>query len=207
MAKVNAEKHSKRESRGSAALTPALAPAAALSFLKDTRGMPAWTVADMQGILRITKADAEKTITLLAMQGYVAKDSKSDSWFTTAAGNSVAGSATPSFAPEVVEKALRALEEHVALHNRASKGGARVSKAIAYGDFLLKLSRVQAADVGIELSPLAAETPVNTARNEQRKIFQELRAKSRHFRLLAFLPWMKERSHLALVPKTPKAAR
>ena len=116
------------------------------------------------------------------------------------------GSATPSFTPEVVEKALRALEERIALHNRALEGAARVSKAVAYGDFLLKLSRVQAADVGIELSPPAAEAPVNAARNEQRKIFQELRAKSRHFRLLAFLPWMEERSHLALVPKTPKSS-
>lgn len=206
MAKANAEKRSKRESR-SAALTPALAPAAAMSFLKDTRGMPAWTASDVQGILRITKADAEKAIALLAMQGYVAKDSKSDSWFTTPTGHSVAGSATPSFKPEVVEKALQALEEHIALHNRVARGAVRVAKAVAYGDFLLKLSRVQAADVGIELSQLAAEAAVNTARDEQGEIFQELRAKSRHFRLLAFLPWMEKRSHLALVPKTPKTAR
>lgn len=52
-----------------------------------------------------------------------------------------------------MERALNELKERIAALNADESVSQRVSRAVAFGDFLLDRVRVQAADVGIELQP------------------------------------------------------
>ena len=63
---------------GRAEPTTSLPAAAVLSFLKETRGMPSWTLKDMSKSLRISAADAKRAAALLGAQGYIERTAAMD---------------------------------------------------------------------------------------------------------------------------------
>jgi DNA-binding transcriptional regulator YhcF (GntR family) len=88
-----------------------------LSFLKENRGAPSWSVQDLAKALRITAAVAKRAITLLEAQGYV-QPSRRGVWLTTASGDSVSGSKPPRFTPESAAAALSGLAERIRALNQ-----------------------------------------------------------------------------------------
>lgn len=81
-------------------------PAAeALSFLRDTRGLTAWSARDLTGTLKIGMADAKPVIAILELQGYV-KPSGVNEWMTTMAGEEVSGSKPTRFNRERIQRAI-----------------------------------------------------------------------------------------------------
>jgi DNA-binding transcriptional MocR family regulator len=142
---------------GTAAPKAALPPIpaeAALSFLKDAKGSVTWSTRDLADTLKISRRDAEQVIALLAAQGYVQRTSGADEWMTTPAGESVSGAKPPRFTRQSVEQAVESLKERIGQINNDSKATFRITGAVAFGDFLLSdRARVQAADVGIALTP------------------------------------------------------
>jgi Mn-dependent DtxR family transcriptional regulator len=87
-----------------------LPAAEVLSFLKETRGTPEWTVQDLARSLNVSVAMAEHVVPFLQAQGYI-EASKDGKWLTTMSGDTVSGSRPPRFSPEAVEAALSALAE------------------------------------------------------------------------------------------------
>jgi hypothetical protein len=59
----------------------------------------------------------------------------------------------PRFTPEAVSAALSGLADRVKAVNQDRGARFRVTKAVAFGDFLSGRARVQAPDVGVELTP------------------------------------------------------
>jgi len=51
------------------ATQPSISAEAALSFLKDTKGAVTWSVSDLAATLKISRADAQQVVALLAAQG------------------------------------------------------------------------------------------------------------------------------------------
>jgi hypothetical protein len=77
--------------------------AAALSFLKESRGEASWSAQDMAKSLNVRAAVARQVIPLFQVQGYII--ASGGQWVTTAAGDAVSGSKPPRFTPEAVEAA------------------------------------------------------------------------------------------------------
>jgi predicted DNA-binding transcriptional regulator YafY len=127
--------------------TPALPPAAALSFLKETRENPGWAAQDMAKSLNVSVAIARQVIPFLQAQGYI-EASDGGGWLTTASGDAVSGSRPPRFNVEAVEAALSALAGRIKAADQDASARFRVAKAVAFGDFLSGRARVQAVDVG-----------------------------------------------------------
>jgi len=125
---------------------PPVPAAAVMSFLKDTRGLVSWTSRDLAETLGVAAAVAAKVITIMEIQGYVKPAQGGREWFTTGEGQTVSGSKLPHFTIERVEKALAALKERIAAVRKDFKAPFRISKAVAFGDFLSERARVQAAD-------------------------------------------------------------
>ena len=63
------------------ATKPSISAEAALSFLKDTKGVVTWSVRDLADTLKISRRDAEQVIALLAAQGYVQPEENGE-WMT-----------------------------------------------------------------------------------------------------------------------------
>lgn len=129
---------------------PEISLDAILSFLKDTRGTVNWSAKDLRNCLKLDAKQAQQVLTLLALQGYIEK--KGDDWLTTAAGETVSKSKKPQFSPDSVTKAVRTLRERIEAVNRDKRSEFKITKAVAFGDFLSGRAQVQAADVGVELS-------------------------------------------------------
>jgi hypothetical protein len=132
---------------------------------------------------------------LLQMQGYVQKTENGE-WLTTASGEIVSGSKSPRFSQANVDQALSALSARIANINSESHSEFKVTKAVAFGDFLGRPAKCQAADVGIELHQRVAAKHRN--KTEERKFLKEIAVKNRFLHLQPYEEWMGERSHRRL---------
>jgi hypothetical protein len=95
--------------------------------------------------VNINRQDAAQVLAIFAAQGYV-KQSSQD-WITTPAGDAVSGARVPRFSPGNVKKAVEALRQRIKQNNKDAKAAFEVSRAVAFGDFLLNdRARIQAAD-------------------------------------------------------------
>jgi DNA-binding transcriptional MocR family regulator len=186
---------------------PPVAIDALLSFLKETKGVFSWSTKDLADTLKLSRAQAAEVLTLLRAQGYVqAESGKSDQWLTTTSGETVSGSKLFRFNPEKVRQALASLQQAIEENNKNKNSQYKITRAVAFGDFLKHASstvgKVQAADVGIELTPRSsAADNLNSAPESAAKsaFLHSLRAKSAQLKLHPFAPWMSSRSHLNLL--------
>jgi len=164
------------------------------SFLKDTRGAVNWSAKDVRECLKLDAKQAQQILAILEMQGYVVKEG--DAWLTTAAGESVSKSKRPQFSEPSVSNALEMFKERIEAVNRDKKTEFKITRAVAFGDFLSGRPRVQAADVGIELSRRDVMSGDPAERETERlKFLNRLWRKSRLFHVQTYRPWMSQRSH------------
>ena len=181
---------------------PSVPAAAVMSFLKDTRGLVSWTNRDLAETLGIAAAEAAKVVLIMEMQGYIKSQQGGREYFTTGEGQAVSGSKLPRFTIERVEKALAGLRERIAAARKDFKSPFKISKAVAFGDFLGERSRVQAPDVGIELVKRKtdeAETHSATESKQRLEFLKELRGKNAPLNVQPYQEWMSKRSHQKLV--------
>lgn len=181
--------------------SPAVPLAAVLSFLKDTRGITTWTARLMTEILRIAPKEAKQALVILELQGYV-KPSGKNEWMTTIAGESVSGSKEPRYTPKRIEDSLAAIRDHIKEVNRDAKSPLRITQAVAFGDFLGDRTRVQAADVGIELVRRmhGGKAPESATEYRAREEFlRERLGKTAVLHLRPFENWMRARTHRNLL--------
>jgi hypothetical protein len=149
---------SKRKKPGYAANTgdqdgregPPLHRAEVLSFLQETQGKGKLECRGL-GEVPQRKRRRGKAGDLQA-QGYI-EASEDGEWLTTVSGDTVSGSRPPRFTPESVEAALSTLAERIKATNQDANARFRITRAVAFGDFLAGGARVQAPDVGVQLSP------------------------------------------------------
>lgn len=178
---------------------PAVSIAAALSFLKETKGALTWTAQEFARGVGITVAEAGPALAVLQMQGYVKPGAGKDEWMTSVDGDVVSGAAAPRFSVEAVRKALEDLRGRITAVNKDAKAEFRVSSAIAFGDFMTDRAQVQAADVGIELARRGARAALRISKVDERAFLKTLRAGKQMIRLIPFEPWMRERAHRRLL--------
>jgi hypothetical protein len=181
---------------------------AALSFLRDTKGSVSWSLRDLSHTLSISREEAERAVALLQIQGYVQPEAhKSGEWMTTPSGEIVAGAKTPRFDRETVEAALTSLRQRIEDTNNDRAARFRITRAVAFGDFLAKdRARVQAAEIGIELArrdlkqssdEIATLHSAAEAREEQ-GFLRQLRGRSALINLRNYSEWMGTRTHQKL---------
>jgi hypothetical protein len=171
---------------------------AAMSFLKETRGLLTWTSHDVQKSLLVSAAEARQVIAVLELQGYVKQAEDEHQWMTTIHGEAVSGSKAPRFKTESVDASLSALRERLRSGNRDAHSGWIVTEAVAFGDFLAGRAQAQAADVGIQLgSPGQAARNSESAKERTSKLafLKTLRARDLRLKLQFYERWMSERSH------------
>jgi hypothetical protein len=177
---------------------PDIALDALLSFLKDTRGTVNWSDKNLRECLQLEAKQAAQLLAILEMQGYIAKEGSQ--WLTTAAGESISKSKKPLFSLASVTGALDTLKERIEALNRDKRSEFKITKAVAFGDFLTARTQVQAADVGVELSrrdPLSGNP--DEVEEKRRAFLNDLRRKNRLFGVQTYRPWMSQRSHRKLL--------
>jgi hypothetical protein len=170
---------------------PTIPPAAVWSFLKETRGDVTWATERMIQTLKITAGEAADVLAVLRIQGYVQREGSE--WMTTAAGEEVSASKMPRYRSDRVEKILAKLSSRIKTVNGDSGAPFRVGRAVAFGDFLLKRSRVQAPDVGVELANRKA-THQPISKSQVSTFLKDLR-KTSIVHIEPFEDWMAQRSH------------
>jgi hypothetical protein len=168
---------------------------AVFSFLKDTRGMVSWAARDLAETLRVTVAQANDALPVLEMQGYIRRSGK-DEWLTTIEGETVSGSVTPRYKKEAIDEALAALQERVRKLNADRTTAEIITRAVAFGDFLSGRVRVQAADIGIEVSRRGAK---GAPQRPSAALLSTLKSKSSMLQLRPLAPWMATRTHRNLL--------
>jgi hypothetical protein len=157
-----------------------------------------WSAKDLRECLKLDAKQAEQLLAILEMQGYVAKEG--DQWLTTAAGESISNSKKPQFSRASVMSALDTLKERIEALNRDKRGDFKITKAVAFGDFLAGRTEVQAADVGVELSRRDSLSGNSEEIEGKRQAFlNSLRRKSRLFAVQMYRSWMSQRSHRNLL--------
>ena len=177
---------------------------AALSFLRDTKGSVSWALRDLSQTLNISRGEADRVVALLQIQGYVQPEAhKSGEWITTPAGETVSGAKQPRFDRATVEVALTSLKQRIEATNNDRAAKFEIARAVAFGDFLVKdRARVQAADVGIELTRKDRQQDSNEivtphsaveAREEQ-EFLRQLRGRSALINLKNYSEWMGTRT-------------
>jgi hypothetical protein len=174
---------------------------AALSFLKDMKGAMNLSIPDLMRTININRQDAAQVLAIFATQGYVRQSSQD--WITTPAGDAVSGARVPRLSPENVKKAVEALRQRIKQNNKDAKAAFEVSRAVAFGDFLLNdRARVQAADVGIGLirreGNAVEKISARDAKAEE-AFLRMLRGKTALLSVKEYQEWMGKRSHLDLV--------
>jgi hypothetical protein len=182
------------------ATAPSLPPAEVLSFLKETRGTPSWTVQDLAKALNVSAAVAKQVVAFLEAQGYAEPFGRGQ-WLTTAAGEAVSGSKPPRFTPESAEAALSELAERIRAVNEDRAAPFEINTAIAFGDFLRGRARVQAPDIGIELIHRGSATNEPGSAVEQvarREFLRQLKAKRPTLNIRPYQDWMSSRKHRKL---------
>jgi hypothetical protein len=182
------------------AAQPNISAAAAFSFLKETKGIIAWSLKDLSKSLNIGAADAKHVVAALEMQGYI-KPHAGDQWITTLAGETVSGAKSPRYTPESIDHALTALRNRIEAVNQDSKSPYKITDAIAFGDFLGDQARVQAADVGILLASNKSGSAEHSKKEQiaQQQFLKQLRARSPKLNLKPCEEWMALRTHRRLL--------
>jgi hypothetical protein len=199
-ARSNRSDPSKQERKPGPSPAPVSAEAA-LSFLKDTKGVVSWTLRDLVEVLKIGRKDAEQVVALLEAQGYVARSDKDDR-ITTAAGEAVSGAKMPRFGRESVEQALDELKARIEQVNKDRSAAFQVVDAVAFGDFLLKeRAKIQAADVGVRLASRTGTGEQRSASDarEERQFLKQLKGKAQMLNLRPYCDWMSRRWHRKLM--------
>lgn len=187
----------RRTTEASALNLPNIPLDALLSFLKDTRGAVNWSADDLRKCLELEGKQAQQILAILEMQGYVARES--DRWLTTAAGEGISKSKKPQFATGSVNQALDTLKERIEAINQDKRSEFKITKAVAFGDFLSGHVQAQSANVGIELSRRDVISGNTDEAEDKRLAFMnDLRRKSRLFNVQRYRPWMSQRSHRKL---------
>lgn len=193
---------SSRNPRSLASPKPTLTAAAALSFLKDTRGAVSWTLEELATTLEIPVTAAKQVLTMLQFQGYIKPTRKDSEWITTPSGETVSGSKLPHFTREGMDEALASLETRLKAANKDQKSPYKIIKAVAFGDFMLRRERVQAADVGIALLSRKPRAQMENSASElsaQRAFLKSLRGKTQLLNIQPYREWMGARSHRRLL--------
>lgn len=179
---------------------PLMRAAAVLSFLKQTKLLDAWTTGDLAKSLNISLTAARGVTSVLEMQGYIKKEGSQ--WSTTNSGYTVSGAKLPRLKRSSVEAAITSLTDWIRVVNKDAEAAYRISKAVAFGDFLNRsLPRVQAADVGIQLQPrnsIEDQGSFNERRRESR-FLRQLRGGSVMLNVRPFEQWMGERTNVKLI--------
>jgi hypothetical protein len=197
--KVGAGQGSPAKTAAPSSAMPDVAAAAALNFLKETKGALTWTTQEFARGVGIKVPVAGAALAVLQMQGYVKPGAQRDEWMTTLDGDAVSGATAPRFSGDTVKQALADLRARIAAVNKDAKAEFRITNAVAVGDFLGDRARVQAADVGIELARRkAGKPPKRISKAEERAFLRALRGGKQMIRLVTFEPWMMEREHLKL---------
>jgi hypothetical protein len=179
---------------------PAVAASAALSFLKGTKGALTWTTQEFARGVGIRVAEAGPALAVLQIQGYIKPGEGKNQWMTTVDGDAVSGATSPRFSAATVRQALDDLRSRIRVVNKDAKAEFKIASAVAFGDFLSDGSRVQAADVGVELvSRNNAKARKAKPRAREHAFLKALRGGKQMVRLAAFEPWMREREHLRLM--------
>lgn len=138
----------------------------------------------------------------MQLQGYIEPLARSQKWRTTDQGRTVSDAKTPRLTSEAVEQALSALSERIRTNNDHPSSTYTISEAVAFGDFLSDQPRVQAADVGIRLTPrnTDSENSATAVEHKAEEAFlKQLRGKSPALRIQAYEDWMSARSHRKLL--------
>jgi len=186
-------------------------PATALfSFLKETRGITSWTGRDFAKTLNLRTADAKEALAILEMQGYVKPAESKNEWMTTPQGEIVSGSKFPRYSREVVERSLASFADHLNRLNQDSSAEYKVTDAVAFGDFLSKRARVQAAAVGIRLEPrnrIAHHPHWASEQSRQDAFLKQLRGRTPLVNLHPYAEWMGARTHRSLLRSVLKPNR
>jgi hypothetical protein len=97
---------------------------------------------------------ANHTLPGLQLAGYI-EPLGHGKWRTTQEGELVGGGKAARFAQESVERAFAGLKERIQTINADENAPYRITRAVAFGDFLGDRARVQAVTVGIELKGLS----------------------------------------------------
>src|ERR1700678_4741480 len=178
---------------------PAVAAPAALSFLKETKGMLTWTTKEFARGLGIKATEAGPALAIRQMQGYIKPAEGRNVWMTTLDGDSVSGATLPRFSADTVKQALADLSARIRASNRDTSSEFRIAAAVAIGDFLSERRRVQAANVGIELiRRKVSRTERRVPEGQEAGFLEALRDGEKKIRIVAFEPWMRHRTHLQL---------
>jgi hypothetical protein len=143
-------------------------------------------------VLGVGATEAKQIIASLELQGYVKPYKKE--YVTTFAGEGVSGAKSPRFTTAKIDAAIEALRSRIKSVNRDPRSAFRIDKAVAFGDFLAKGARGQAADIGIRLSPNSRAKEKLSHRN----FLKRLRNRSAMLNLVPYEEWMESRSHRAL---------
>jgi hypothetical protein len=178
-----------------------LPPAQILSFLKETRGVPSWSSNDLAKALNVGAAVAKQVVAFLEAQGYLDSTGRGE-WFTTAAGDAVSGSKPPRYTAESAAAALSELAERIITVNGDEAAPFKIATAVAFGDFLTGRARVQAPDVGIQLTPRRpeADDPASAVAQAARlKFLGQLKERRPTLSVRPYEEWMSSRRHRKLV--------
>jgi hypothetical protein len=187
-------KRSQREFDWGEPTKPFSLPAAAVfSFLKEMSGETNWTLGDMARSLKISATEGKHIAAIFELQGYIKREGK-DTWITTLSGEEVSGAQMPRFKPDHVEEALENLRKRIEVVNQARSSEYRVTQAVAFGDFVRKPTRAQAADVGTALEPRNLGTGTSPKR-----FLAALKARTAALNIVPFEPWMAARRHKRLI--------
>jgi hypothetical protein len=187
------------QKKAKAGQMPPVSIAAALSFLKETKGALTWTTQEFARGVGIKVAEAAPALTLLQLQGYIKAGEGKNEWMTSVDGDAVSGAASPRFSVKTVKQALEDLRGRMVAVNKDAKSEFRVGRAVAFGDFLSDRAQVQAADVGIDLARRNARGAKRISKADERTFLKTLRAGKQMIRLLRFEPWMLDRAHQRIV--------
>lgn len=179
-----------------------LPAAEVVSFLRDTRSSPTWTEKEFTATLNLAAEQAKETLPVLELAGYIAPLGHGK-WRTTEQGELVGGGKTPRFTQQSVQEALVGLKARIQEVNADESALHRITRAVAFGDFLTDRVRVQAATVGIELKPRSAteirDRQTVTTRAEESSFLKQLGGRSTILHLKPYEPWMSHRSHCDLL--------
>jgi hypothetical protein len=184
---------------------PAIAAPALLSFLKQVSAEASWDKKRIAEILRVTAAEAGQIAATLELLGYAESvRGAKNGWRNTQQGNAVAGAKPPRFNRDSVVEALNELRARAEQFNSDAASRFRVTGLAAFGDFLDKHDKAQAADVGVALEPVqAGELAPGAAMEHKREedVLGHLRARSPLMHLYLMEDWMRRRSHLELLQR------
>jgi hypothetical protein len=169
-----------------------------MSFLRDVHSLLTWTEQDFATMMNVTKDQTKEALGMLQLAGYIEPLEKGK-WKTTDAGRQISGGKTPRFTAESMEQALGDLKGRIKSLNENANAAYTITRAVAFGDFLLDRVRVQAAEIGVELQPRAASegggTETATSRAQEKALLKGLQGNSTLLRVHDYEPWMSGRSN------------